>query len=157
MLCFKQSVLNRKKTLFFQKNKCFCFFFTCFFQPCNLVLFSISFITRIYNFQYEKWQTLLENRFINILTLINFNSTNIPSQHVLPLHQSIKMFSLSLINRGFSLFSALPSSPTKEKLSSSKVLWVLNHAFANCVFLLFPVKKFKKYTISPATINISSQ
>lgn len=43
-------------------------------------------------------------------TLINFNSTSIPSQQVLPLHQSVYKCSESFINPGHS-FSTLQSSP----------------------------------------------
>lgn len=73
---------------------------------------------------------------------MNFNSTNIPSQQVRPLHHNVYELSVSLINPLFSI-SILPSSPalinkmnyhceifythllykpTNEKLSSNKDL-----------------------------------
>lgn len=84
---------------------------------------------------------------------MNFNSTNIPSQHVRPLHHKVYAFSVSLIKPLLSI-SILPSSPkngikiniqhyiiyisiykpTKEKLSSNNDLCVLNHISASRAF-----------------------
>jgi len=73
--------------------------------------------------------------------LRNLSSTSMPSQHVRPLHHNVYKFSESFIRPGFS-FSIFPSSPTRLKFSSSKVLCEESQVLASLLFLLLPVKKF---------------